>query len=302
MFPVGCEDDSGIPELKNALMRWAADLPFMGRKWPDSYSRAESAIKERAQAATAHIDRAQLNGLFADAAIDETSFDEVAASMATLGVITQFPDCPDLRDFIVLQPQWLTKAISEIMEDGKLADDRGEITLQRMQAIWEDKGYAGLFATFHNCMKEFELCYDLDQQTGRCLVPLRFGYIKPRIPWTPGEHVKERRVRYKLNIRPPMGLMSRFIVKTHHMIVSTDDHPNGVYWHNGVFLRTGEGPLPSSPVYGRKDPTAASASTSRVTMNSNAPACIRKGAFTPRCSMPETWIASMNSTTLIRKS
>ena len=243
LFPVGCADRSGVRELQSALKRWAADLNFMGRDWPESYARAESTIRERVTAETAQIDRGELHAVFADAGIDDTNSEDVASSMATLGVITQFPDCPDLRDFIVLQPQWLTKAISEIMEDRQLADDRGKISLQRMQAIWDAKGYGGLFATFHSCMKEFELCYDLDDYNRSCLVPLRFGYLKPDIPWSSGTNVRERRVNYRLSIRPPMGLMSRFIVKTHHMIVSTDRHPNGVYWHNGVFLRTGSGPL-----------------------------------------------------------
>jgi hypothetical protein len=34
--------------------------------------------------------------------------------------------------------------------------------------------------------------------------------------------------------------MSRFIVKTHHMIAKTDLMPMGVFWQNGVFLRTGQ--------------------------------------------------------------
>ena len=168
MFAVGCADNSGIPELQNALKRWAADLKFMGRDWPDSYARGELAIQELAEADVPHIDRGKLHTIFADAGIDEESFDDVAVSMATLGVITQFPDCPDLSDFIVLRPQWLTKAISEIMEDSKLADDKGEISLKRMQEIWADKEYEGLFATFHNCMKEFELCYDLEGPARTC--------------------------------------------------------------------------------------------------------------------------------------
>ncbi len=243
LFAVGCADKSGIPELQDSLMRSAADLNFMGRDWPSSYAKAESAIQQQADEGVSHIDRGVLHEIFADAQIDAESFDDVAVSMATLGVITQFPDCPDLRDLIVLQPQWLTKAISEVMEDKQLADDKGRMSLPRMQEIWDAKEYEGMFATFHNCMKEFELCYDLEDPDRSCLVPLRFGYIKPEIPWTAGEGLKERRVTYKLNIRPPLGLMSRFIVKTHHMIVSTGDPSHGVYWHNGVFLRTGKGPL-----------------------------------------------------------
>jgi hypothetical protein len=53
--------------------------------------------------------------------------------------------------------------------------------------------------------------------------------------------MRERRTEYKLNIRPPKGIMSRFIVKTHHMIAKTAAMPKGVYWRNGVFLRAGEG-------------------------------------------------------------
>jgi internalin A len=245
LFAVGCEDNSGVVELQNSLKRWAADLEFMGREWPESYSKAEEAIKGKAKEGAAHIGRSQLYEIFRVCGIDESIFKDLAGSMSTLGVMTQFPDCPDLRDFIVLQPQWLTKAISEIMEDKQLASDKGEIALQRMEHIWEDKAYMGLFTTFHDCMKEFELCYDLEDASRSCLVPLRFGYEKPKIPWSEGDSVKERRVEYKLNIRPPMGLMSRFIVKTHHMMVTTAEHPKGVYWHNGVFLRTGAGPLAS---------------------------------------------------------
>jgi Leucine-rich repeat (LRR) protein len=241
-FPVGCKDGSNIPKLKTFLQRWAAGLEFMGSPWPVSYNKAETEIKVKARRGMAQITRVKLHAAFAKAGVSKDGREDAAAAMSRLGVITQFPDCPDLRDFIVLRPQWLTKAISKVMEDGKLSADKGEMTLQRMEAMWK-KDYAGMFPTFHDCMKEFELCYDLEDDARSCLVPLRFGYLRPAIPWSNSPGMKERRVEYKLNVRPPMGIMSRFIVKTHHMIVKTPGQPKGVYWHNGVFLRSGEGPL-----------------------------------------------------------
>jgi hypothetical protein len=246
-FFVGCENGLNIEKLRTFLQRWAADLEFMGCPWPTSYERAEAEIKAKKR--TTHIGRDKLHAIFAKAGVGQESYEDAAAAMARLGAITQFADCPDLRDFVVLRPQWLTKAISKVMEDGQLSADQGEIALTRMEGIFNEAGYRGMFATFHNCMQEFELCYDLEDRSQdrspSCLVPLRFGYVRPAIPWSTGRAVKERRVEYKLNIRPPMGIMSRFIVKTHHMIVKTPQHPKGIYWHNGVFLRTGEGPLSS---------------------------------------------------------
>ncbi len=242
-FPVGCKDGSNITKLRNFLQRWAADLEYMGSSWPLSYEKAESRLKARAKkSGTACITRDKLNAAFKRAGVSEDGYEDAAAAMARLGVITQFPDCPDLRDFVVLRPQWLTKAISKVMEDKKLSTDQGEIALQRMETMWK-KDYPGMFATFHDCMKEFELCYDLEDDVRSCLVPLRFGYLRPAIPWSDNAGMKVRRVEYKLNIRPPMGIMSRFIVKTHHMIRKTAEKPKGVYWHNGVFLHCGEGPL-----------------------------------------------------------
>jgi GTPase SAR1 family protein len=240
-FAVGCKTNSNIEKLATFLQRAAADLEFMGEPWPMSYERAENEIKKTARKQTAHINREELYEIFSKSGVGQDNWDSAAAAMFRLGVVTQFPDCPDLRDFVVLRPQWLTKAISKVMEDAKLVEDKGEIALNRMEGIWNKKGYGGMFPTFHNCMKEFELCYDLEDQSQGCLMPLRFGYVQPPTPWSDSEPVKERRMEYKLAIRPPMGLISRFIVKTHHMIVKTPEYPKGVYWHNGVFLRTGDG-------------------------------------------------------------
>ncbi len=56
-------------------------------------------------------------------------------------------------------------------------------------------------------------------------------------PWSKVKGVRERRIEYKFEVTPPAGIMSRFIVKTHHMIAKSRQMPKGVYWHNGVFVR-----------------------------------------------------------------
>lgn len=243
-FSVGCKSGKNIDKLQIFLQRSAADLEFMGSSWPNSYEKAEIEIKKKADADTAHLTRAALNDILLTSGVSEDNYDGAAEAIARIGAITQFPDSPDLSDFVVLKPQWLTKAISKVMENGQLSEDKGEIGMWQMEALWNQEDHRGMFATFHNCMKEFELCYDLEDHSHCCLVPLRFGYVQPKIPWTNTPGLKKRRMEYKLNIRPPMGIMSRFIVKTHHMIVTPPDHPKGIYWHNGVFLRTSS-PVPS---------------------------------------------------------
>ena len=241
-FAVGCESEKGIEDLAAEIKAAAADMDVMGSDWPVNYEKAEDEIRSRAKTAV-QMARTDLYAIFEDRRISKTNFEAVAEHMATLGVITQFKESAELGDFVVLNPQWLTKGISQVMEDPQLDKDKGEITCERMRSIW-DREYQGLYPTFHSCMKEFELCYDMEDEAG-CLVPLRFGDARPEMPWSNIKGAKERRIEYRMSARPPKGIMSRFIVKTHYMIAKTSLMPKGVYWQNGVFLRTGEGEFTS---------------------------------------------------------
>ncbi|HBG28529.1 MAG: hypothetical protein A2Y10_11365 [Planctomycetes bacterium GWF2_41_51] len=243
-FLVGCKSGKGIDALSAEIVKAASEIKQMGIDWPVSYQKAEDEIRKLVSEKQARIDRTELYDIFAESGIDKENFENAAAEMGVQGLITQFKDSLELENFIVLNPQWLTKGISLVMEDGQLEKDKGEISHTRMKKIW-DNGYNGLYPILHSCMKEFELLYDMEDMQG-CLVPLRFGDKRPdTIPWSNLPNINERRIEYKLNIQPPAGIMSRFIVKTHYMIVKTKDMPKGVYWQNGVFLQTGVGEFTS---------------------------------------------------------
>jgi internalin A len=238
-FAVGCRSGQGVDELAQEIQAAAAEMDVMGKEWAQTFDQAEKRIRERAEQEPS-VRRDDFCGLLKASGISDNNLNAAIDRLATLGVITQFKDSPELEDFLVLNPQWLTKGVSQVMEDRQLEEDKGEIALERMHAIWDARGYRGLFPILHNCMKEFELCYDMEDKAA-CLVPLRFGDVRPPISWSSVPGARVRRIEYKLNITPPKGIMSRFIVKTHHMIAKTDAMPKGVYWQNGVFLRTGEG-------------------------------------------------------------
>ena len=240
-FAVGCLTNKGVKALQNHLQKRAVKLEVMGAGWPAKYAKAEKAIEKRAET-KAHITRRTLHGIFKKSGIPKGDYGSAASLMGYLGIITHFPASADLKDFVVLKPQWLTKAISFALENPQLEKDKGEITHQRLHSLWEQE-YEGLSEILHKSMKEFELCYDLEYRNRHLsLVPLRFGFEEPkRIPWSKTPNTRERMIEYRFSVRPPAGIMSRFIVKTHYMIVKNRQMPKGVYWYNGVFLGTGEG-------------------------------------------------------------
>jgi len=120
--------------------------------WPDSYSEVEKAVEEIADEESQnepYIARTALYQIFQKKGIDDTGFDYLADYMSELGIITQFPGCQDLNDFIVIKPQWLTKAISLVLEDDEVANNQGEVSHKNLGDLWKEK-YPGMYPFFHD--------------------------------------------------------------------------------------------------------------------------------------------------------
>ncbi|HWR83778.1 MAG TPA: COR domain-containing protein [Candidatus Deferrimicrobium sp.] len=225
----------GIEELKKHIAQRASRLDLMGHEWPKSDMDIEKNIESLGAQGTAHTRRQNLQTLMTEAGVDTTQHEALARTLGDLGTITHFPDSMYLNDLIVLNPQWLTGAISAALEDERLEKSGGYLEHHWLTDLWE-KRYPALVPTFHRCMEEFEICYPIDGDNTRSLVPLRFRPQKPTIPWKDDPTLLTRNVRYHFQFIPA-GVMARFIVKTHRMIVKTADQPYGVFWENGVFLQ-----------------------------------------------------------------
>ena len=228
----------GIEALKDRLVALACDLKLVPQKWPKVYHGAETRLNELGQK-KATIDREELAQIFNSCEIDPVHHLDATQMMANLGIFTHFPDNPALKNFIILNPQWLTRSISLILEHPKLVASRGELDRNMVDEIWD--GPPSVKESIYLCMREFELCCPLDARTESSLVPLRLPPTPPTLPWTLLQEngIPERRLRYCFNQPLPAGMMSRFIVKVYHYICRPEGS-KGIYWRNGVFLQVAD--------------------------------------------------------------
>ncbi|MDJ0839418.1 MAG: COR domain-containing protein [Acidobacteriota bacterium] len=255
---VGCKNGKGVSKLKNYLAQKSKTLGLIPQLWPGSFVKAEKVITDIAKRGKVAMTRNELKAILDECGIYEYDHSNAMQLMGDLGIFTHFPDSITLNDFIVLKPEWLTKAVSEVLEHKTLIRKNGEMDKSWLFDVWE-KRYSGYQDKFYNCMREFELCYPLEDSSDLALVPLRFHTSKPNFDWSLKLDLesKERRVLYRFRRTPPAGLMSRFIVKVHHYIVKNEKFPCGIIWRDGVFLRSTIGSLISEAIceYSQEDRT-----------------------------------------------
>jgi internalin A len=241
VLQVSSKTGEGLQDLKKAIVQQAATLPLMGQPWPTSWVEAEQALLTRPEH---HIGDETYTHLCADKGIQaEMAQGTLAGYLHDLGKILFFRDDPLLNHMVVLKPNWITKAISRVLENERTRHAQGILAHADLPRIWatDDDGQPydhSLYPAFLRLMERFDLSYQIDPQIpgllpAFSLVPQLLPYQPPSsIPaWpspvnVPGQMQIEMIYHFDF---VPAGIMSWFIVRTHQ-------YTQHLHWRDGVIL------------------------------------------------------------------
>ena len=235
-FEVDNQTGRNIEGLRDAIAGEAARLPQMGQ---EISSRWAAVRKEIASLA---VDQPQMS--FQDYAVlcqrhqvEGAEVGTLAALMHDLGQIIYYGEDEGLQDFVVLNPEWLTKAISYVLRDEPTRDNGGVLDHARLREIWQDQSGRPDYPTRHHpyflrLMEKFDISYRLEDEQ-RSLVAQMVPYQRPDLPWDSSAPLPGRLRRLALVCElsePAPGLMAWLTVR-HHQAAT------GRHWRTGVFLR-----------------------------------------------------------------
>ncbi len=237
---VSNKDGRGIARLKELISQEATSLPLMEQDWPSSWIKAETSLRDDARH---HLSLSEYVAICDDHGVSEgiaaTAF---GGYLHDLGKILYFQDDDALGDFVILKPNWLSKAISRVFDDVATRQNGGVLAHSDLARIWDRDEHGEpyerrLYPLFLRLMERYLISFELDgkapgQGATHSLVPLLLPYDPPLHlpPWSsvlPGQ--PEINMVYRLRNYVPPGLMSWFIALTHR-------YTQGLNWREGVRL------------------------------------------------------------------
>ena len=84
----------------------------------------------------------------------------------TLGHLIHYADDEDLKNIVILKPDWLATAISFVFDDRQTRDNHGLVNFERLGKLWndptrdeEDRYPQDLHSAFVRLMERFDLSY-----------------------------------------------------------------------------------------------------------------------------------------------
>lgn len=219
---------TGIRELREKICKLASKLPGLKAAWPTEWRRVKEELPEQKKSWLTFDDfrefcseRGITNGR------DQES---LAESLHDLGLMLSFRKEEALRDFGVLNPQWITKGIYQILNSEPLREAQGKFDAASFADDLPERGYPPEVHQFLLAlMRKFRLCHPLDDRGEKYLIPELLSKEEPNLE---AEFPRERCLgfTYRYDAVLPEGLLPRFIVETYV-------HREPRYaWRTGVVL------------------------------------------------------------------
>jgi internalin A len=236
----------GIAALKRLIAETAKNFDQMGAKlnraWRESRDELLAINEPR-------ITNADFTTVCGRHGLSKIATHTLADLMHDLGYIVYYSDDEALKDDVVLQPEWLTKAIGFVLEDRIIQEMDGILPDSRLKEVWLDHSFTNeprynpdLYPFFLRLMEKYDVSYRLEDGTAS-LVSQHVPQVRPDLPWLPEEEPDPNRRRLAMVCvmeESPSGLIPWMIVRTHDYIYKrheNDGKEHRLHWQKGMFLR-----------------------------------------------------------------
>ncbi|MFT5465988.1 MAG: GTPase SAR1 family protein [Verrucomicrobiales bacterium] len=247
----------GLDKLKEAIAREAAAIPTVGRSVPASWKNMLDALRKRGKK-DPYLTYKKFRALCRRQKVSNELADLYAAILNELGHLIHYSDDPILQDTVILKPEWLSKAISYVLEDDAAKEGKGLVEHQRLGAIWSDpereerdRYPEELHPVFIKLMERFDLSYRVamakagapDTSLIAQLVPggRPDGWKKDWPDKQPKADAERRQICRIIDAETGRtteveGLLYRLIVRLHRYSLGRSDYDKSRHWKTGMIL------------------------------------------------------------------
>lgn len=244
----------GIEELKAAVLGTASGLPHFTRKLPGSWRRFQESQR---RAPEPYLEYREYLARAAEYGLTETSARTLATVATDLGHWCHYPNIPGLDQLVVLKGDWLSAAVSLVIDDAQTVRDHGLIEHSSLKEIWDDPSNPPhlrypekVHRVLLRLMEEYEISYRVSGgHGGRPPTSLIAQLVDPSTPplgeWEDygrGLPVQSRILKFSDasgNFHLPEGLIYRLIVRLHQFSLGRERYEQSLHWTGGLVIDHG---------------------------------------------------------------
>lgn len=230
VIATSCQDGQGLDDLCKAIAEQVNTIPHIRDLIPASWLEIKSKLEEM-QSTYDFISYEKYQDICAQSGIADSNYQKNLVSILNdLGVVLNFQDDLRLNETNVLNPEWVTSGVYDILNNHALmTEKKGILDLSTLKSILkEPHRYPENKRHFlMGLMEKFELCYPLDSyRTPHYLISDLLPIDEPDV-----DDLEDAPLHFQYHYDIlPSNIISSFIVRNHNLIYKN------TRWRSGAVL------------------------------------------------------------------
>jgi internalin A len=227
LFDTNILTNEGLQDIREAIQFHIQQLPIVKKTIPKSWFLVREALSKEKQSC---INYDQFKDICKDCnLITRTDIEDVGDFLHNLGIILWYRKNPALKERIILDKQWATKALFQLIFNEKInKTQKGYFTLKDAQIIWDvEKDYCHHTSQLLELMLEFKLAYKQKNKPNAYILP---ALLQTDLPKREFRHENRIVVEYHYT-HLPRGIVNHLTAE-----MSDKIQEDGDAWNEGVWL------------------------------------------------------------------
>ena len=242
LFKIDSQDGTGINDLKEIISQTSWNLPQMSETWIINWLKIRNELERlKKEEKKDWIPYEVFLQICEQYGLSKTEIDLLDGYLHDLGIIIHFQEPLELKNMLILNPEWATNAVYKVLDTQAVRAREGILLHSELEQIWDIEQYpTNLHHILLELMNKFELAYRLPD-----ILPNKQSHLVAELlPSTePPESVlnwdyKDNLCFYYKYDFLPAGVLTRVIVRIHENLEFKDDTKKlHLCWREGAILQ-----------------------------------------------------------------
>lgn len=222
---VSCYTNEGLSQFSSVIEKTVVTLKHLNDVMPRTWKKIRSLLESKSEN---YISVEEYYSICNYYVLDKKQADSLSEYYHDLGVILHFSKDSLLRKTVILNPEWATQAVYNLLDNEKIIKQGGRFNFDDLDSIWNPEIYpSDKHLELIRLMEKFELIFNLNGTT-HYIVPELLESGRPAVDIYNFKQCKLK-VEFRYDFMPA-GIVSRLLCRLHHLI------PDKLYWKDGVVL------------------------------------------------------------------
>ncbi len=224
--------DGRFTNLSNEIKTKLRNLPHIGQPLPATWVKIRQELSEIKDAIISIDD---YHKICEKCGVEKPEYRrQILEYLHDLGIALNYRQDDNLRNKLILKPNWVIDALYAVLKDEKIIRNAGKFSADEVFNLWNDYNSDEQTILLQLMQKgKFEVAYKLENKKAY-IAPILLPEIAPVYTF---DETDSLQIHFEYTFKPK-GIISRLIVRFHENIVSQDGEQ--IVWKKGVLLKHNE--------------------------------------------------------------